>query len=108
MKIQKDQHHILEGLKEHGHVGIDTMYQVRNLIEGINITKFDAVSAQIMETASLRTDYDGCVYLYKTFIDHIKKVYPPDMDILGAESSNHKGGGQKKRKGGSVGGVEDV
>ena len=57
VKIQKDQHHILEGLKEHGHVGIDPRSQVRHLIEGIKITQFDAVKAQIMETASLRTDY---------------------------------------------------
>ena len=32
--IQKDQHYILEGLKEHGHVGIDARSQVRHLIEG--------------------------------------------------------------------------
>ena len=63
-----------------------------------------------MATASFRTDYDGCVSLYKIFIDHIKKVSPPELNISGVESSNHKGGGQMKRKGGSAGGgsVEDV
>ena len=65
VKIQKDQHHILEGIKEHGHVGIDPRSQVRHLTEGIKITQFYAVKAQIMATASLRTDYDGCVSLYK-------------------------------------------
>ena len=40
MKIQKDQHHILEVIKEHGHMGIDTRSQVRNFIEGIKITQF--------------------------------------------------------------------
>ena len=32
VKIQNNQHHILEGIKEHGHVGIDPRSQVRNLI----------------------------------------------------------------------------
>ena len=63
VKIQKDKHHILERLKEHGNVGIDPRSQVRHLIEGIYITQFYSVKSQIMETASLRTDYDGCISL---------------------------------------------
>ena len=46
-----------------------------------------------MATTSLRTDYDGCVSLYKTLIDQIKKVSHPELNISGVESSNHKGGG---------------
>ena len=61
-----------------------------------------------MATASLRTDYSGCFYLYKTFINQSKKVSPPELNILGVESSNHKGGGGKKHKGGSGGAVEHV
>ena len=86
-------------------MGIDPRSQVRHFIEGINITQFDAVKAQTMATASLRTDYDGCVSLCKTFIDQRKKVSPPDLNIYGVESSNHKGGGQKNFKGGSGGAV---
>ena len=108
MKIQREQQQTLEGFKKNGHVGIDNRSQVRHLIEGIKITQFDAVKAQIMATASLRNDYDGCVYLYKTFIDQRKKVSPPELNISGVESSNHKGVGQKKRKGGSGGAVEYV
>ena len=37
VKIQKYQHQINEGLKEHGHVGIDTRSQFRHFIEGIKI-----------------------------------------------------------------------
>ena len=77
VKIQKDQHHILEGLKEHGNVGIDPRSQVRHLLEDIKITQFGAVKAQIMLTASLRTDYYVCVSLYKILIDQSKKVSPP-------------------------------
>ena len=35
VKMKKDHHQILEGLKKHGHVGINTRYQVRHFIEGI-------------------------------------------------------------------------
>ena len=105
VKIQKDQHHILEGIKYHGHVRIIPRSQVRHFIEGIKITQFDAFKAEIMATASLRTDYDGCVSLYKTFINHSKKASPSDLNISGERSSNHKGGGQNKRKGGSGGAV---
>ena len=89
-------------------MGIDTRSQVRHLNQGIKITEFDAVKAQIMATASLITDYYGRVSLYKTFIDKSKKVSPHGLNISGVESSNKKGGGHKKRKGGSGGAVEDV
>ena len=81
MKFQKYQHHIFEGLKEHGHVGIYPRSQVRHLIEGIKITQFDAVKYQIMATASLRTDYDGCVSLYNTFINQRKKFSPTELIV---------------------------
>ena len=93
MKIQKDQNHILERRKEHGHVWIDPSYQVRNLNEDIKITQFDVVKAQILAAASLRIDYDGCASLYKIFIDQIKKLSPLKLNISGVDSSNHKGGG---------------
>ena len=32
MKIKMDQHHILEGIKDHRHVGIDTRFQARHFI----------------------------------------------------------------------------
>ena len=89
-------------------MGINPRSQVRNLIEGIKIITFDTVKAQIMETAFLRTGYDVFVYLYKTFINQRKKVSLLELNISGVESSNHKGGGQKKHKGGSGRAVEDV
>ena len=78
------------------------------MIEGIKIIQFDAFKAQIMAINFLRTDYYGCVSLYKIVIYQSKKFYPPELNILGVDSSNHKGGGQKKRKGSSGGAVEDV
>ena len=88
-------------------MGIDLRSQVRHLIESIKITDLDAVKAQIMETDSLRTYYDGCVSLYNIFIDQKKKASPPELNISGVDSSNHKGG-QNKLKGSSVGAVEYV
>ena len=99
---------MIEGLKEHGHMGIDPRSQVRHLIQGIKITEFESVKDMIMLTASLRNDYDGFVSLYKTFIYQRKKVSPPELNISGVDSSNQKVGGQKKRKVGSGGYVEDV
>ena len=61
-----------------------------------------------MANAYLRTDYYGCLSLYKTFINQSKKVSPTEMNISGVESSNHKGEGQKKRKAGSGGAVGEV
>ena len=89
-------------------MGIDTRSQVRHFIWGIKITQFDAVKAQIMANAFLRTDYNGCVSLYKTFIDQSKKVSPPELNIPGVDSSKHKVVGQKKRKGCIGGAVENV
>ena len=79
-------------------MGIDTRSQVRHFIEGIKITRFDVVKAQIMENASIRTDYDECVSLYNTFIDQIKKVSPPELNISGVDSYNPKGGLQKNAR----------
>ena len=48
-----------------------------------------------------------CLFVQK-IINQIKKVSPPELNISGVESSNHKQGGQKKCKGVSGGAVEDV
>ena len=39
--------------------------------------------------------------MYNTFIDQSDKVFPIELNISGVYSFNHKGGGKKKRKGGS-------
>ena len=69
---------------------IDTRYQVINVIEGIKITELDTVKAHIMETASLRNDYNVCVSLNKKFINQNKKASTIELNISGVESSNHK------------------
>ena len=66
-------------------MGINPRYKVRHLIQGIKITKFDTVKDLIMATASLWTDYDGFVSLYKKFNNKRKKVSPTELNILGVD-----------------------
>ena len=42
-KVHVDQHSILEGLVEHGYVGIDDRLKVCNLLDGIKMTKLDTM-----------------------------------------------------------------
>ncbi len=68
VKLQVDQHHILDGLKEHGYSGIDTQSKVQYLLDGIKTNAFEAVKAQILSNPALWSDFDACVNLYKDFI----------------------------------------
>ena len=63
---------------------------MRHLNQGIRITEFDAVKAQIMANDTLRTYYYGCVSFYITFIDQRKNVSPSELNISGVESYNQK------------------
>ena len=46
VKLQKDQHTILEGLMEHGYAGIDNRSKVRHLLDGIKTTSLDTVKTR--------------------------------------------------------------
>ncbi len=59
---------ILESLMEHGYNGIDKRSKVCHLMEAIKTKKLDAVKAQIMANANLRTNFNACVTLFKDFI----------------------------------------
>ena len=93
--LHKEQHHILEGLERHGYKGIDDRSKVRYLNDGIKTTKLDTIKAAILASTNRRSDFDGCVTLYKDFItqsgDH------PDLKIAGLstdDGSNKDGGGR--------------
>ena len=66
--LHKEQHHVLDGLKLHGHKVINECSKVRYLNDGIKTTKLDTVEAAILASAEHRSDFDGCVNLYKDFI----------------------------------------
>ena len=45
--LQVDQHSILNGLKDHGHCGIDRGSEVRYLLSGIKTQSLDPVNATV-------------------------------------------------------------
>jgi hypothetical protein len=89
VKLQKDQHIILEGLIEHGYSGIDNRSKVRLLLDGIKTTSLDTVKTRIMSEATLRSDFDACVNLFKDFIDQRSSSELREVHIAAV----HQGGG---------------
>ena len=83
-------HLILEGLVEHGYVGIDERSKVRHLMESIKTKSLDAAKAQIMANADLRTDFNACVTLFKDFIAQERSANGAERQISAASSA---GGG---------------
>jgi len=68
VKSHVDQHHILDGLHEHGYAGIDARSKVRHLMDGIKTNAFEAVKTRILSEPTLRSDFDSCVNLFKDYI----------------------------------------
>ena len=83
-------HLILEGLVEHGYVGIDERSKVRHLMESIKTKSLDAAKAQIMANADLRTDFNACVTLFKDFIAQERSANGAERQVSAASSA---GGG---------------
>ena len=65
---QMEAHTILKSLEDHGYQGIDERSKVRHLMNGIKTKSLDAVKTRIMSDVSLKSDFDGCVTLFKEFI----------------------------------------
>ena len=61
-------HGILESLMEYGYTGIDKRTKVRHLMDGIKTKTLESVKTRIMSDADLRSDFTGCVTLFKDFI----------------------------------------
>ena len=74
VNTHKQQHLVLEGLKEHGYLGIDPRSKVRYLLDGIKTNQFDAVKTRIMSEERLRSDFDSCVTLYQDYICQTSKA----------------------------------
>ena len=85
-----DQHSILEGLKGHGHAGIDDGSKVCHLIAGIKTSALDSVKTRIMSDAALRTDFEACVNLYKDFIKQSSALQNPVIGISAATTKKRK------------------
>ena len=79
--LHKEQHTILEGLKEYGHGGMDEGSKTRHLFAGIKTTALDSVKAQISCHAELRQDFAKCVVLFKDYIMQTKVDKPQELNI---------------------------
>jgi hypothetical protein len=96
-KLHTDQANILNGLKKHGHAGIDDGSRVRLLMSGIKTTKYDAVKAQILASPTLRTDYKAVVNLYQDYIRQMA-AQAPDREVTIAAVKTGKGTGKGNGK----------
>jgi hypothetical protein len=70
----KEQHQILEQLeKDYGYKCMDKGTKVRHLIAGIQTDKLETIKGQILGTPTLQHDFDGCVNLFKAFLQQVAK-----------------------------------
>ena len=102
-KTHVDQHAILTGLVEHGYSGIEYRSKVQHLIAGIKTKVLDPVKTQIMESATLRNDFDACVNLYKDFIEQSDDLGFCDANISSVH--NNKNGASSGSGGGKGAGT---
>ena len=68
VRIHINQHQILNDLKEHRYAGIDERSKVSHLTDVIKNTALDSVKNTILVSATLCSDFIGCVALFKDFI----------------------------------------
>ena len=100
VRMQVEQHEILNGLTKYEYSGIDDGSKVRYLLGGIKTKDLDPVKVQIMASPGLREDYEGCVNLYQ---DYIAQHAPTQRDYnVSQVGSSKKDGGGKHRGGGGV------
>ena len=83
----------MEGLVEHGYIGIDPRSKVCFLIDGIKTEKLDSVKTRIYSDATLRNNFDACVTLYQDFIKQMSsksKGNPRDVNVSEVKVSGGK------------------
>ena len=94
--LHKDQHTILEGIKEYGYAGMDEGSKTRHLLAGIKTTVLDSVKTQILCNSELKKDFAKCVILFKDYIMQTKVIKPQELNISSAMTKTETE--QKKRK----------
>jgi hypothetical protein len=72
VRINNEQHSVLNGLKYYGYAGIDDSSKVCHLLKGIKSFELDVCKTQVMARPSLRDDFAATVELYSTFIKQMK------------------------------------
>ena len=94
--LHKEQHTILEGLKEYGYAGMDEGSKMTHLLALIKTTALDSVKTQILCNAELRQDFAKCVVLFKDYIMKAKVNKPQELTISSKTTRTQIE--QKKRK----------
>lgn len=112
----KEQHQILEELEiEYDYKGMDEGTKVRHLIAGIKTDKLDTIKGQILGDPSLQRDFDGCVNLFKAFLEQVTNDRSQTFNVsrvaTTGEGGNRKTTVHRNKKwvrqgGGSKGGVK--
>ena len=80
-------HIILEGLVEHGYMGIDPRTKVRHLNTGIRTNKLDVPKSQIMASSALSTNFDNAVTVYQDYITQCKTTGSVTFNISSTTST---------------------
>ena len=106
VKIHLDHHQILSDLTAHGYAGIDDRSKVRHLLKGIKSLKMDSVKTAILASSTLRSDFNGCVTLYKDFMVQNEGITGGDgrnISAFNEEGGGGGGGGRGRGRGGGRG-----
>jgi hypothetical protein len=97
VQVHKDQHTSLQALEEFGYPRLDDRTKVRHLINGIRTKELDAAKGQVWASATLRSDFDGCVDLFKTFLEQQSASTATNLNV---SSTNTRGGRGRGGRGG--------
>jgi hypothetical protein len=76
VRINTEQHSVLNVLKDYGYASIYDSSKVCHLLEGIKKTELDVCKTQVMASPSLRDNFAATVELYSTFIKQMKAENP--------------------------------
>ena len=106
VSLQKEQHTTLHRLEEHGYAGIDDRSKVRWLMDGIKTDALDSVKTNIMSNVALRSDFDGCVTLFKDFISQKNSSINPNINV--SQVTTSEGANKKVRFGNAMKGKTGV
>ena len=107
ISIHKDNHYILESLKNHGYVGMDDRTKVRHFMNGIKTKDLDAVKMTINANAELRSNFDKCSQLFKDAVEQMQADHTPSVNISKVETTRDHRKNKKHSGKRSNGQVED-
>jgi hypothetical protein len=91
VRINTEQHSVLNGLKDYGYARIDDLSKVRHLLKGTKTTELDVCQTQVMASSSLRDGFASTVELYSTFIKQAK-AENPQLHVSEISFAFRKGG----------------